>query len=354
MDWYAGLFLVLNLFLVVITYGVIKWRKSVKKELASAHEELQLRIAALHAAANAIVITDREGKCIWVNPAFTLVSGYAPEEMMGQNLSKVKSGLHDETFYRNLWQTILGGNVWTGEIINRNKSGQLYYEEMTIAPVRNQGGEITHFIAVKQDITERKWQETNLQDANRKLEFQIGEIQALQEKLREQAIRDPLTGLYNRRFLEETLNRAMAHAGRDGQTLCIAMIDIDNFKKFNDRYGHKVGDMLLKSLGDILLANTRDSDVSYRLGGEEFVVVMPNATLEGARERAHQWRKAFQLLQNSFSRQKFQATISIGIASFPDHGRGGEAVLHAADKALYEAKRRGKNRVTVYQGKITE
>jgi len=354
MDWYDGLFLVIGLFLVLIVYGVFQWRKTARKELASAHEELQLRIAALNAAANAIVITDREGKCIWVNPAFTLVSGYSSEEIVGQKLSKLKSGVQDEAFYRNLWQTILGGNIWKGEIINKNKAGQLYYEEMTIAPVRNQRGEITHFIAIKQDVTERKRQEIYLQDANRKLEFQMAEIQALQEKLREQAIRDPLTGLYNRRFLEETLDREMAHAGREGKTLCIAMIDIDNFKNFNDRYGHKVGDMILRSLGDILLANTRKSDVSCRFGGEEFVVVMPNATPDGARKRAHQWRKAFQLLQNSFNGQELQATISIGIASFPNHGKDGETVLNAADKALYEAKQRGKNRVNVYLEKVAD
>jgi diguanylate cyclase (GGDEF)-like protein/PAS domain S-box-containing protein len=354
MDWYFGLFLVIGLFLVLIVYGVFQWRKAARKELASAHEELQLRIAALNAAANAIVITDREGKCIWVNPAFTLVSGYSSEEIVGQKLSKLKSGVQDEAFYRDLWQTILGGNIWKGEIINKNKAGQLYYEEMTIAPVRNQRGEITHFIAIKQEVTERKRQEIYLQDANRKLEFQMAEIQALQEKLREQAIRDPLTGLYNRRFLEETLDREMAHAGREGKMLCIAMIDIDNFKNFNDRYGHKVGDMILRSLGDILLANTRKSDVSCRFGGEEFVVVMPNATPDGARKRAQQWRKAFQLLQNSFNGQELQATISIGIASFPNHGKDGETVLNAADKALYEAKQRGKNRVNVYLEKVAD
>ena len=180
------------------------------------------------------------------------------------------------------------------------------------------------------------------------------EIQKLQEELQEQAIRDPLTGLYNRRFLEESLDRELAHARRDKRNICIAMIDVDNFKSFNDRYGHKVGDMILKSLGDILLANTRKSDVSCRYGGEEFVVVMPNATTEGARKRAHHWRKAFQLLQNSFNGQELQATISVGLASFPADGKDWETVLHAADEALYESKRRGKNRVTVYQEKVTD
>ena len=354
MEWQNGLFLLTGLALGAIVFGIIWTRNNSGKALASVHDELQLRLAALNAAANAIVITDRTGTCIWVNPAFTLITGYTAEEMMGQKLSKLKSGVQDEPFYRNLWQTITGGRVWHGEIINKNKQGQLYFEEMTIAPVRNEVGEITHFIAIKQDISERKRIEVNLQDANLRLQFQMDENQALQEQLREQAISDPLTGLYNRRFLEETLDREIAHARREEQDLCIAMIDIDNFKNFNDRYGHKAGDMILKSLGEILQANTRKSDVCCRYGGEEFVVVMPNATMDGARRRAHHWRKAFQLLQNSFNGQELQATISVGVAAFPTHGEDGEVVLNAADKALYESKRRGKNRVTVYQEVSTE
>ena len=344
--------LVINFLLLVVILWEVFARRKTTSNLQIASNQLHLQSAALNAAANAIVITDREGTCIWVNPAFTRVSGYSSEEMIGQKLSKLKSGVQDEAFYRDLWQTILGGDEWHGEIINKNKSGQFYIEEMTIAPVRNEIGEITHFIAVKQDISKRKQTEVNLQDANHRLKFQMNEIQELQDKLREQAIRDPLTGLYNRRFLEESLDREIAHARRDGKNLCIAMIDVDNFKSFNDRYGHKAGDMILKSLGDILLANTRKSDVSCRYGGEEFVVVMPDAATEGARKRAQQWRKAFQLLQNSFNGQELQATISVGLASFPAHGKDGGTVLHAADKALYESKQRGKNRVTMFQEKI--
>jgi len=349
MDWLSRLFFLIAALLIVLIAAVFGLRSRSNKAFANLQEELQIRLTAMNVAANAIVITDHAGTCIWVNPAFTLITGFTAEEMIGQKLSKLKSGVQDEAFYRDLWQTIIGGNVWKGEIINKNKAGQLYYEEMTIAPVRNERGEITHFIAIKQDISERKRIEVDLQDANRRLNFQMKEIQTLQEKLQEQAIRDPLTSLYNRRFLEENLDRELAHARRDEKNMCIAMIDVDNFKSFNDRYGHKAGDMILKSLGDILLANTRKSDVSCRFGGEEFVVVMPNATTEGARKRAHHWRKAFQLLQNSFNGQELQATISVGLASFPEHGDDWETVLNAADKALYESKRRGKNRVTVYQ-----
>jgi diguanylate cyclase (GGDEF)-like protein len=123
---------------------------------------------------------------------------------------------------------------------------------------------------------------------------------------------------------------------------------------FNDRYGHKAGDMILRSMGEILLANTRKGDVACRYGGEELVVVMPGAQVEDARKRAQQWRKAFQLLQNSFNGQEVRTTISIGVAAFPAHGMDGEAVVHAADKALYASKARGKNRVTVFDAAMFE
>lgn len=342
------------LFALLLAVRDIRARRESQRALQEANKQLQLQYAALNAAANAIVITDRDGICLWVNPAFTYVTGYDSEEIVGHKLSKLKSGVHDAEFYRTLWQTILGGQVWHGDIVNKDKQGRLYVEEMTISPVRNEKGEVAQFIAIKQDITERVRMEADLNDANRRLKFQMNEIEALQARLREQAIRDPLTGLYNRRFLEETLEREVAHARREGKPLCIAMIDIDNFKVFNDRYGHKAGDMILRSMGEILLANTRKGDVACRYGGEELVVVMPGAQVEDARKRAQQWRKAFQLLQNSFNGQEVRTTISIGVAAFPAHGMDGEAVVHAADKALYASKARGKNRVTVFDAAMFE
>jgi diguanylate cyclase (GGDEF)-like protein/PAS domain S-box-containing protein len=347
------LFFIALIAFVIVARDILAHRQS-QKTVVELSEQLRLQIAALNAAANAIVISDRDGNCIWVNPAFTVLTGYEPEEILGQKLSKLKSGVQEDKFYQDLWKTILGGSVWHGEIINKNKQGVLYMEEMTISPVPNDKGEITHFIAIKLDVTERKRMQISLEDANRRLVFQMGEIEALQEKLREQALRDPLTNLYNRRFLEETLDREIAHARRDGENLCVAMIDIDNFKLFNDRYGHKVGDMILRSLGDILIANTRKGDVACRYGGEEFIVVMPGADVDNALKRAKHWRKAFQLLQQSFNGQELQSTVSIGVAVFPDHGVDGDAVIQAADKAMYESKARGKNCVTIFDAGLIE
>ncbi len=135
--------------------------------LKNAEEDLRLKGAALDAAANAVMIADRPGRVVWVNPAFTRVTGYGPEEVLGQTPRLLRSGKHDEGFYRDLWQTILSGRVWNGEIANRRKDGSLYYEDMTIAPVRDRRGEVFHFIAIKQDITGRKIAEEALRRANR-------------------------------------------------------------------------------------------------------------------------------------------------------------------------------------------
>lgn len=302
---------------------------------------IRLQSSALNVAVNAVVISDLRGFCIWVNRAFSDITGYAPEEVVGKSLSLLKSGVQGEDYYKTLWQTITSGKIWVGEIVNKHKSGRLYWEEMTIAPVYNDKHELTNYIAIKQDISLRKKMEA---ESN----AQMQEILTLQRQLREQAIRDALTGLYNRRVLEEALEREVSNAERDEHGFCIAMIDLDNFKNINDRFGHQAGDIVIKSLAKILDENTRRGDITCRYGGEEFSVLMPNASLEGARRRAQQWRKSFQLQHQIFNGQDLQVTISIGVARYPDHGKDGHSVLDAADKAMYRSKKMGKNQVSVF------
>lgn len=189
--------------------------------------------------------------------------------------------------------------------------------------------------------------ETELRQANERLQAQLTKIQALQAQLREQAIRDALTGLFNRRYLEETLERELLRARREASPISLIMLDIDHFKKLNDTFGHKAGDVMLQTLGEVLRTHTRGSDVACRYGGEEFVAVLPGASLELAHQRAEQWRALFEQLSVPYGKVELRATLSLGVAVYPQHGATSDEVLRVADTALYMAKTEGRNRVVV-------
>jgi len=170
----------------------------------------------------------------------------------------------------------------------------------------------------------------------------------LRDELRQQAIRDPISKLFNRRYMEETLIREVSRAERNSQPLSIIMIDIDHFKEFNDSFGHEAGDLVLQSLAKFLSTRVRGSDVACRYGGEEFTLILPSATLDLARKRAEQIREGIQSIQVKYGGQTLgPITLSLGVAVFPDHGVTGEAILQLADAALYRAKQTGRNRVVI-------
>lgn len=192
-----------------------------------------------------------------------------------------------------------------------------------------------------------KLTEHQLRAANETLNDNIQEITALHGRLQEQAIRDPLTGLFNRRFLDETLDHELARAKRDGYALSVAMIDVDRFKAVNDTYGHQAGDEVLKMLGALLQSLAREGDIPCRYGGEEFMLVSPRMPPEPARQRADQWRIAFAASKIRHGDLEISVTLSIGLASYPEHAATAEGLIVKADQALYRAKEIGRNRVEV-------
>ena len=177
---------------------------------------------------------------------------------------------------------------------------------------------------------------------------QLTEIENLQTQLREQAIRDALTGLFNRRYMQETLPRELARARRDNNPLSIMIMDLDHFKRVNDTHGHRAGDHLLQALAELLIQHTRAGDIVCRYGGEEFVVIMPGAELSNCWQRGEQLRIDVAKLHVRYSGRDLNLTLSIGIAAYPDHGKTGEEILIMADRALYQAKQSGRNRVVIY------
>jgi len=589
-----------------------------------------LPLAALEAVANTVVITDADGTILWVNAAFTLLTGYAAAEAIGQNPRMLKSGAHEAPFYRDLWATVRAGRVWSGEMINRRKDGSTYVEEQTITPVRSADGTIAHFIAIKQDVTLRDRLRKELQDSelrfrrlfetaedgillldadtghiseanpflarmlgysrdellgkalweigpfvdveasrsafkqlqdkgytryeNLPLEtrsgapvnvefvsnvYRVGDRQVIQcnirditarvrqdealkeahsrltsrvnemeqrhrdaallnemadllqvcatvdeayaaithfaqrvfpvelgllailnasrtlvepvviwgesatvpaesafavddcwalrrgrlhrvkpapdalpcqhvppsvasaylclplsaqnetvgvlhlressaapgevteskqelavsfarhielalanlrlrETLRSQSIVDLLTGLFNRRYMEESLAREVARANRGQRPLAVIMLDLDHFKDFNDTFGHEAGDALLHGLGTLLRTHVRAGDIACRYGGEEFTLILADSPLEATAQRAEALRELVgRLAVEHEGRTLRPVTVSLGVAIFPQHGSTGEAVLRAADAALYRAKAEGRDRVVL-------
>jgi len=216
-----------------------------------------------------------------------------------------------------------------------------------IAPVLNDGGQVTHFVAMQEDITERKRAQAELMKANTRLQAQLEQNESLQELLREEAIHDGLTHLFNRRYMEETLIREVSRAQREPQPISVVMMDVDLFKSINDKYGHQAGDAVLQTLGRMLLENTRASDIACRYGGDEMLVVMPGATQEAAITRAEEWRITFSMMEFSFGDVKIRTTLSLGVACFPDQVQNPSGLLNASDKALYWAKI-NRNQVHLY------
>lgn len=315
---------------------------------AYAGDTLRVQATALRSAANGIVITDRSGIISWVNPAACSITGYAADELVGRHTRTLKSGVHPPEFYAALWSTVLAGDTWSGTIVNRRKDGALYHEEQTIAPVVDPAGEISHFIAIKQDVTARQVAEAELAQAREDLAARVVEIERLNAQLREQALRDPLTGLHNRRYFQETIARDVSAAERKREPLTILTIDVDDFKRVNDEYGHGVGDSALLALANVIRSCFRASDIACRFGGEEFVVVLPGAPLDVARQRAESLRSNFERAPLArVAGASVHATISVGVSALHVGAEEIDQALERADAALYEAKRDGKNRVVI-------
>lgn len=223
--------------------------------------------------------------------------------------------------------------------------------EVIITPIYNRQRKLEGRVIVAYDITERKALENKLKALNDSLQKQLDENESLRMQLQEQAIRDPLTGVFNRRFFAEALDKEAARAIREKTPFSVIIIDVDHFKQFNDTYGHKCGDFVLQSLAGFLIENTRQSDIVCRYGGEEFIILMPDAALESAHDRAERLRKKFGETVVEYENRKLKCAFSAGVASFPEHTDSADVLLMLADEALYHSKSNGRNRVTAYSAK---
>jgi len=448
---------------------------------------LQLTMA-VEQSPSSVIIVDPDGMIEYINAQFTSLTGFTHKEAVGKNVNLVQSGQTPGFIYEEMWQTITAGETWRGEILNKKKNGELYWDSIVIAPLKDGAGNIVNFIATQEDVTARKhdeealraseghyrllaeyisdviftmdmklkytyispsierlvgftpdevmrqsvqesltpesaelavrtaredlenefkglnqpdnwragiyqrickdgsikWIETRsrylrdkdgkpigivgvtrdfdehkkveaeLRAMNLQLEDQVRKISALEAELRHQAIRDPLTGLYNRRYLVENLEREFQRAMRKSQPLSIVLMDIDHFKALNDTYGHLAGDACLRTLADLLHHHIRKSDMASRYGGEEFLVALPETNLDTAVQRAEQFRLLLAKTPVRHKRRKINLSASFGISSYPLHPCASiDEIVNKADLALYESKRLGRNRVTVWNDKLS-
>ena len=298
------------------------------------------RSRLIESMSDGVLVVDARGRIVDVNPVMKNFLTEDPAALIGREISKVL-----ERWSYNVDQLLSGYETRT-ELKLAGKPSR--YLDLRITPLYNDHQILNGRLIVFRDVTDRKEVEKDLRRAMDRLQTQLIEIGILQSQLREQAIRDALTNVFNRRYLEETLERELARAEREKYPLCVIMMDLDYFKDINDTYGHEAGDIVLKTLAETVMRQSRHGDFVCRYGGEEFVLVMPNIGVETARYRAEELHQIINSLNIIYGVFNLTTTISMGVATYPGHGKTKEELLRASDRALYIAKNTGRNRVVVY------
>jgi diguanylate cyclase (GGDEF)-like protein/PAS domain S-box-containing protein len=288
-----------------------------------------------------LVVLDSDLRIVDLNPSAETSLGMPAIQIIGQNAL--------DQFPE--WQDMLAlirANRQEVRAETRGRADFTRFYDVKATPIRRRG-RITGYLVLFRDMTDRWQAEQELVQANFELKSRLQEIEVLQDQLRAQATRDPLTSLYNRRYLEEILEKELARAERRRSAVAIIMMDADHFKHINDRFGHKAGDRALQALARIIQRHIRKSDIACRYGGEEFVIVMPSTGVETASERAEQIRHDFYTVQFDGPETTGMTSLSIGIATYPHSGDRGDQVLDAADQAMYSAKTAGGNRIQLHE-----
>ncbi|GBG13591.1 uncharacterized protein NMK_1142 [Novimethylophilus kurashikiensis] len=295
-------------------------RKAVEAELAIS--------ASVFEAQEGMVVTDCDSVILKINETFTRVTGYSPEEAVGQKMSMLSSGVHDKNFYEKMWNSIVNNGSWQGEIWNRKKSGEIYPEWLTVTAIKGKDGMVSHYVGTMLDITMRK---------------------AMEDQVQYLAHHDALTDLPNRTLFNDRLHLALAQAKRENYLMCLMFLDLDRFKPVNDNLGHEVGDQLLKLVARrIAECIKRESDTVARLGGDEFVILLPRIEKQG--DALMVASAIHHALENEFVIDTHSIFISssIGIAIYPSDGTDEIDLMKNADSAMYAAKKAGKGCYRLY------
>jgi diguanylate cyclase (GGDEF)-like protein/PAS domain S-box-containing protein len=294
---------------------------------AQENQQFRLLSAAINNATQAIFITAHDGKIVWLNQALCVMSGYSAEEIMNKKPHLFSSGKYENAFWDRMWHDIEHGKMWTGDVLNRNKEGILYSVLQSITPLYNSQGELTHFLCVQQDVSEKK-------ELERKIEYL--------------AYHDVLTGLPNRTLFNDRMQLAISQAKRDQSEFSLLFVDLDGFKDVNDKYGHAAGDDLLKMVAERLRSCVREGDTVARLGGDEFIVLLRDVAADQGLIQIT--RKIIERIARPYELDMCVAhiTASIGISRYPDDAVLADKLMSFADEAMYAAKHAGKNRYALW------
>jgi diguanylate cyclase (GGDEF)-like protein/PAS domain S-box-containing protein len=290
----------------------------------SRHAEEQLRLSArvFESTQEGILVTDVDGCIVSVNEAFSQITGYASEDVVGKNPKILKSNEHNSKFYKEMWDSIKASGQWQGEIWNRKKGGSLYPERLTISSIFDDQDQLTHYVGVFSDNTLIKQHEKELEHI---------------------AHYDILTGLPNRFLLDDRLQQAIAQSQREKTILAVCYLDLDSFKPINDKFGHETGDQVLIETANRLKKSVRNVDTVARLGGDEFVILL--CKLADIKECLMTVERILGVLSTPMmiEKQHCQVSCSIGVTLFPEGNVTADILLRHADQAMYVAKQNGKN-----------
>lgn len=291
----------------------------------------------------------------YISPSVRDLRGYSAREALAQSLDESLTPESAARLARDIGDSLARlaagdrtAQVLTCELDQVCRDGQVVSTEVVLNYLLDADGVPRTLLGITRNVSERKRAEQALRDSNQQLQLRLDEIGRLQAALQEQAVRDGLTGLYNRRYLDEMLEREVSRARREGIPLSLVMLDIDHFKRVNDTYGHQAGDEVLKILAATLMADIRAEDMACRYGGEEFLILLPNMPLSAALARAEVWRRSVEALCIVHGNFPIRFTVSLGVAAYPEHAKTPDDLTRCADQALYRAKDAGRNRVLAY------
>ncbi|MDX1368686.1 putative bifunctional diguanylate cyclase/phosphodiesterase [Pseudomonas sp.] len=310
---------------------IIGTASDISQQRANEHS-LRQAAAVFDATQDGVLVTDSKQHIVHVNPAFTRITGYNPEEIIGRRPNHLSSGRHDQAFYRRLWHALAARGSWSGEIWNRRKNGEIYPQWQRIRAIHDDKGELSHYVAVFSDISALKRSQSELDHL---------------------AHHDPLSGLPNRLLFTERVENAIKRA-KSAQQGAVLLIDLDHFKHINESLGHNIGDLLLKAVGERLGAQLGEGMTLARLGGDEFGLLCENCL--DAPQAASLAQQLLNSLGAPFNLEKheFYMSASIGISLFPGDAENLEQVLRNADSALSKAKSSGREGYAFYTQELTE